>query len=76
MTITVTAKPRCPIAPRAYPQQAEQAVQAMQSRYDVANVTFTEKARHRDGHVDITINKLTPGVGGLPPSAMTQTRKH
>ena len=56
------------------PQQAEQARQAMQSWQDVANVTFTEKALHRDGHVDINdMPDSSGGVASLPHRYMTQT---
>lgn len=56
------------------PQQAEQARQAMQSWQDVANVTFTEKAPHRDGHVDINdMPDSSGGVASLPHQFMTQT---
>ena len=56
------------------PQQAEQVRQALQSWQDVANVTFTEKPQHSDGHVDISEMPGTPGgVASLPDKFMTRT---
>lgn len=56
------------------PAQAEQARQALQSWQDVANVTFTDKPLHRDGHIDINDMRSTSGgVAALPHRYMTRT---